>query len=285
METPAPPPPVTPDPPAEPTPPPPVEPSGPTIGRVLELARLLEPTWRAIRPAGLVCEGDAGQGAGNSAGAGDAGQGQGAGTGDGQGGQGAQGDAGQGAGAGDAGQGAGGDAGEETVTMTKAERDALQQAVAEANRTARETKRELEALKSQGQTDAERNADAAQRLERVTAAVSTQTLKAEVQAAAERLRFKSPSLAANVIDLAGLDVDVDIDGDEPKVTVPPATKTMIESRLTEAGKKYTELLNPEGARQFAGAGAGGTGGTGQGGDGGDGNAAMNAAIRSAAGRA
>lgn len=256
METPAPPPPVTPDPPAEPTPPPPVEPSGPTIGRVLELARLLEPTWRAIRPAGLVCEGDAGQGAGNSAGAGDAGQGQGA-----------------------------GDAGEETVTMTKAERDALQQAVAEANRTARETKRELEALKSQGQTDAERNADAAQRLERVTAAVSTQTLKAEVQAAAERLRFKSPSLAANVIDLAGLDVDVDIDGDEPKVTVPPATKTMIESRLTEAGKKYTELLNPEGARQFAGAGAGGTGGTGQGGDGGDGNAAMNAAIRSAAGRA
>lgn len=248
---------------------------------IAELADLLAPTWPEYRirarASGLVAEGEGGgNGGGGEGGGGEGGEG---GNG---GGQGGGGEGGQG-GAGGSGEGGGqGGEGGETVTMPKAELDSLRQAVASANQTARDLKRQVDELKSAGQSEEERNAAAAEKLTKVTAAVTKRELDAAITAAAERLNYASPSLAASLIDRVGLDVNVDLDGDDPKVDVPQATLTIIEDRLKAKAQAHGELLKPQGSGQYAGAGGGGEGGSG--GQGG-GHAAMNDAIRRAAGRA
>lgn len=164
--------------------------------------------------------------------------------------------------------------------MKKADLDALQQAVATANQNARKIRTELDELKRSGQSEEERQAADAQKLERVTKAVTKRELDSAIVKVAERLNYASPSLAASLIDRAGLEVAVDLDGDDPRVDVPQSTLTLIESRLTAKAQAHKELVKQGGAGQYAGAGSGGSGGDGSTG----GVAQMNADIRRAAGR-
>lgn len=170
----------------------------------------------------------------------------------------------------------------DTVTLTRAELQALERDRDEARRAAataaqRQRAREREAAKTAGNFEELYN-DANGRVEKVTGLVRTHTISNAVKDAAERLGFRTPSLAARLIDTADITVEVDPDAD----TLPEldaGSSTLIERRLQAILEREPGLLRDGPGRMLAGAGQnGGTSGTG-------GNAAMNSIIRRAAGRA
>lgn len=194
-------------------------------------------------------------------GGGGSGAGQGA-SGDGGAGAGGQGAAGAGGGQG-AGQGGG-----DIPPAVQAQLDQLQQAVAASNAENRRLKKQAEdaaaaAAKEQGDFKSlyEKEKEARETLE---STVTTERRAATVQRVAERLQFRSPSIAHRVIDLDDLGAD-----DEREA----------ERRLKKAAQDYPELLGAPAPRQLPGAGGRQQGGAGTGGD------EMNARIRAAAGRA
>jgi hypothetical protein len=214
--------------------------------------------------------------------------------GDGDGGSGDAGDGGDGdsgdAGDGDSGSGSGdgaGDGGGDVVTMSKADHDALQEAVAQANAAKRAAEKRAASKETAGKKEAgkfeELYNESEAKVGKITSGVSRMAVNAEIAAVAGRLGYRNPAIAAQLIDTNGLDAEVELDGDEPKISVSNATKTMIERRLTERATQDRYLVDESRARQLQDAGGGDSGRNSQGGGGG--NADMNAAIRRAAGRA
>lgn len=175
---------------------------------------------------------------------------------------------------------AGADPDDERVTLTRAELTALERDRDEARKAAaaaakRQRDRERESAKASGKyEDLYKEAD--ERAKALEARLRNAAVKDAVGDAAQRLRFRNPALAARLIDLS--DVDVDLDGDT--AALDTASVKLIERRLTEAAESDPYLLADPGGRMLPGAGApaGGNGASG-------GNAAMNQAIRRAAGRA
>lgn len=199
-------------------------------------------------------EGDAGGGGGSGGSSGDGGAGAGAGG---------QGAAGAG-GSGDGGQGAG----DGTISpAVQAQLDQLQQAVAATNAE----NRRLKAAADKAAADAAAAAgnyeelykQEQQKREELEKSVASERRGSTVQRVAERLEFKSPSIAVRLID--GLD---DID---------PGDEREMEKRLKKIATDHPELLAAPQTRQLAGAGGRQQGA-------GSGNDQMNAAIRAAAGR-
>lgn len=166
---------------------------------------------------------------------------------------------------------------------SREEVERLQAAVAAANKAKRDAERAAAKKAEEDQKGAgkfeELYAKSSEELDRVKAVVGKNAVKDEVSAAARRLRFRNPDVAFRNIDLAGIEAEVDLAGDEPKVDVDQATKTLIEQRLAALAESEPYMIDPNAQRQMPGAGQRGGSGNGSG------NAAMNAAIRRAAGRA
>lgn len=264
---------------------PPPAPQGPTRSPwfpsgFLAFARRLEAAWPAqlaTLTGPVMAEGDGGSGGGSGSGEGGSG-----GSGDGA-------NAGQGGGTGDAGAGGSSGDGGEWTPPTREEYEAQQKALGEANKRARALERQQSEAQRRAAEEAgnfeELHKQSSAELERVKALVTSAARKDAVAEVAARLRFRNPSIAHRLIDLAGIDATLDLEGDEPTAAVDDAGKTMIERRLTEVAQREQYLIGDAAAGQLAGAGTNsGGGGTGTGGGNGDGNAAMNAAIRRAAGR-
>jgi hypothetical protein len=209
--------------------------------------------------------GGAGDGAGNEGGGDGAGN-EGGNEGAGQGGEG----------------GSGGDAGADAVTMTKAEVEALEKAAATANRKLRDAQKKIDQAESAGKAAAGQHEELYNQtkaeLDRVTGVVGANAINTEVATIAQRLGFKNPALAHKLIDTAGVDAEVDLSGDAPKVEVDATAKTILEARLKAVLEADPYLKGDPAQRQLPGAGQGG------GGNGGGANAEMNAAIRRASGR-
>lgn len=232
---------------------------------ILELARLERTHWPAVsaRITGPRCEGDGGDGGtGGAGGTGDGGTGT-----------------GTGGGTGDGGTGAAGGTDDWTPPTREeydamiAERDQAKAAAARSSRAARENDRKG---KTQAGQFEELYTEEKQRAEKLMTGLSTRAIKATVTEIAQRMHFRNPTLAARLIDIDGLNAQVDEETYE--VEVGADVKTIIERRLTAAANADGYLLTTPPQRQLPGAGAG------NGDAAAAGNAAMNAAIRRAAGR-
>lgn len=164
---------------------------------------------------------------------------------------------------------------------TREEFDRLQEAVASANKAKKDAERAAAAATKKDKKDSgkfeELYTEANTELERVRNVVSRTAVRDAVSDAARRLRFRNPAVAFRNIDLDGITADVDLTGDDPNVTIDQATKTLIEKRLATLADAEPYMIDPSAQRQMPGAGDRSPGG-------GNGNAAMNAAIRRAAGR-
>lgn len=163
----------------------------------------------------------------------------------------------------------------------QAERDAAQAAKRRAEKAA-QTK-ETAGKKEAGKFEELYNESEA-KLGKVTQAVSRTFVNSEVTAAAARLGFRDPGDAARLIDTSGIEADVELEGDAPKIEVSQASKAMIERRLTELATRSRYLIDESRARQSADAG-GAASGRNSSPDAAGGHGDMNAAIRRAAGRA
>lgn len=254
--------PGTPPSPTPPTPgPTPQPPPPPAAGRhhlatILELATALRPSWPTLRAdaraSGLTAEGE-----GDAAGEGD------------------EGAAGEGEGD------KGGDAGAAGWTPpTKAEWEAQQaelntakQGASTKAREAREAQRKLDDATGKGES-------AEDRLKRLEGSVAKTAVDSTIEATAKELGFRSPKLALRLIDRAGINAAVDIEGDEVNATVDEGAKAVIKQRLEAVLAEDGELAAARPGGQLPGAGSG----DGKGGAADGGNGAMNAAIRQAAGR-
>lgn len=163
---------------------------------------------------------------------------------------------------------------------SREEYERLQQAAAEANKAKRELERKAEAARKKAAQDAgnyeELYNGANTELERTRSVVKGSAVRGAVSDVATTLGFRNPTLAASLIELDGVDADLDVD--KLEATVPQAARAVIERRLKTVAERDPYLLDPGRTRQLPGAGGGG------GGTDANGNAAMNAAIRRAAGR-
>lgn len=159
-----------------------------------------------------------------------------------------------------------------------ADRDRLQAAVAAANRRSRELEAELAQYRDKGKTSDELLADERKKRGELEGKIATAAKANAVTEAATRLRFRNPALAHRLIDLG--DVDVNLDASTLDATLDATAKTLIERRLEAAAQAEPYLVDTGPPRQLPGAGNDPAGG---GADGG-GHAAMNDAIRRAAGR-
>lgn len=173
-------------------------------------------------------EGD-GDGGGGGEGAGTSGEGEGEGEGEGAG----------------SGTGAGEDDGNETVTLTKAELNRLNAAVANSNKRAKELddaekKRQREADEEAGEHKKIAD-DAIANVTKLEGALKKTAITGTVSSIAGELGFKSPSLAARVIEITGVDAELDDDGN---ATVDDAGKVELKKRLENALKAHPELGEP-----------------------------------------
>lgn len=153
--------------------------------------------------------------------------------------------------------------------------DKAQKAAAKSDRERRD--RERAAAEAAGNFEELHKQSSAQ-VEKVTGLVRTHAVSSAVAAAAERLGYRTPSIAAKLVDTADLTVEVDLEA----ATLPEldaAGKAKVEERLKELAGREPGLLREGPGRMLPGAGGQGAAGNGDGG-----SAAMNAAIRTAAGR-
>lgn len=157
----------------------------------------------------------------------------------------------------------------------QAELDRAKSAAASASAAARRKEQE-------GMSAEERAADNEKRANNLEGGVKTARVKAEAATIAQRLGFKSPTLAERAIDLAGIDAELDPSTFEAKLG--PTALAELERRLTAALQTYPELGGVAPPTTLAGAGAPAT----PGGQPVDGAAAadqaMNGIIRRATGR-
>lgn len=245
----------------------------PELVELLHLERRRWPAMLAELAASGVPLAVDGDGGGEAGGSGESGE-------SGESGSGESGESGSGSG--------GGSGGSEWSPPSREEWDRLQESNAELATRARTAEKRNQSAETRGKKEAgkfeELYNESEAKVGKITTGVSRMAVNAEIVATAGRLGYRNPALAASLIDTGGLDADVDLDGDEPKVTVSQATKTMIERRLTERASQDRYLVDEAKATQLAGAGGGDTGTNSQQGAGG-GHGDMNAAIRRAAGRA
>lgn len=149
------------------------------------------------------------------------------------------------------------------------------QAAARADRQRRDHTRQQQ--QAAGQFEELYN-ESRQELDAIRTGLSHSAVESAVAEAASRLRFQNPTVAHRLIDLAGIEAEVQIDGGRANVNVDQSARTLIDQRLQRLAEQEPYLLAAPSARQLPGAGhdVGGASG---------GAAAINQALRRAAGRA
>jgi hypothetical protein len=159
----------------------------------------------------------------------------------------------------------------------------LQAAAAAADRRRRDSERQQQRAEEERRRQAgefeELYNTTRQELEAIRNGLARRAVETAVAEAAARLRFHNPTRVAGLIDLSGVNADVQLADGAASVELDNATRTLIEQRVARLAETDPYLVAVAPPRQLPGAGHG------NGGPIGDGHARLNAEIRRAAGRA